>query len=78
MQENYGNLFQKLLGTKNMSPFVLPSKKNACQPKNRGVFPQNGWCYFMEIPMNKWMIWGGKHPHPYFWLETPKVQSCCF
>ena len=28
--------------------------------------------YFMEHPMNKWMIWGA---HPYFW-KHPLIYSC--
>ena len=31
-------------------------------------YPQNGW-FIMENPMNKWMIWGEKHP--YFLVQHP-------
>ena len=41
-------------------------------PNHLGVSKNNGtpkWIiYFMETPMNKWMIWGGKNP--YFWVDT--------
>ena len=37
-------------------------KREVCfMSKNRGT---TKWMvYFMEIPMNKWMIWGGKNPY---------------
>ena len=36
--------------------------------KNRGILPPKWMVYLMQKPMNKFMIWGGKHP---YFLETP-------
>ena len=42
------------------------------EPKIGGFYPQNGWVYFMEKPMNKWMIWG---VFPLFLVQHPFLET---
>ena len=42
-------------------------------PKIRGT--PKWMAYFMENPMNKWMIWG---VFPYFWVDTHMYFCSCY
>ena len=42
------------------------------EPKNRGILPPKWMVYFMEIPMNKWMIWG-VNSHD-FWVGNTQIS----
>ena len=48
-----------------VSPFATPYMGVS---KNRCKTPKMVLAYFMENPMNKFMIWGVKYP--YFWFNT--------
>ncbi len=52
-----------------------------CWTKNRGGFYPPKWMvYFMENPMNKWMIWGYRHfwKHPYLYPPEIWVFKRCW
>ena len=67
---------------------------HGCQPKNRGILPQNGW-FIMETPIKIHIIRGypyfWKHPHGNKWNQQTNccsklnvywdsivIHSCCF
>ena len=63
------------------TPNVMKKKSvkstNPGVSKNRGMFPPKWMVYFMENPMNKWMIWGVKTHH--FWKHpNPGVSLALF